>query len=130
MSERAEQLRSLERTIRDAAEMRRFLRSVDRACADCGVEYFMDRCARYCDECAERRRAEANREAQRRRRQRETRQRRLAAGVWKRTEHFLVGAAVACANCGETFPPERTTARYCSTRCRVAAHRAKKRGAK
>jgi hypothetical protein len=32
-----------------------------------------------------------------------------------------------CGHCGETFQPERTTARYCSTRCRVAANRAKKK---
>ena len=30
-----------------------------------------------------------------------------------------------CLQCGSIFTPERSTARYCSTRCRVAAHRAK-----
>ena len=30
----------------------------------------------------------------------------------------------SCAHCGATFTPKRSTARYCSTRCRVAAHRA------
>ena len=30
----------------------------------------------------------------------------------------------ACAQCGETFSPARSDARFCSTRCRVAAHRA------
>jgi hypothetical protein len=29
-----------------------------------------------------------------------------------------------CAQCGATFTPRRSTARYCSDRCRVAAHRA------
>lgn len=29
-----------------------------------------------------------------------------------------------CHQCGETFTPSRTDARYCSGRCRVAAHRA------
>lgn len=28
-----------------------------------------------------------------------------------------------CAHCGETFLPQRSTAQFCSTRCRVAAHR-------
>jgi hypothetical protein len=30
----------------------------------------------------------------------------------------------ACARCGATFTPARSDARYCSARCRVAAHRA------
>jgi hypothetical protein len=34
---------------------------------------------------------------------------------------------IACARCGRPFRPERTTGRYCSTRCRVAAHRARKK---
>ena len=29
-----------------------------------------------------------------------------------------------CTHCGETFTPKRSTAKTCSTRCRVAAHRA------
>jgi hypothetical protein len=32
-----------------------------------------------------------------------------------------------CQRCGETFMPGRCGALYCSTRCRVAAHRAKRR---
>ncbi|PBC57039.1 hypothetical protein CJ177_15815 [Rhodococcus sp. ACPA1] len=31
---------------------------------------------------------------------------------------------VACAHCSGEFTPARSDARYCSTRCRVAAHRA------
>jgi hypothetical protein len=34
----------------------------------------------------------------------------------------------ACAHCGQTFTPKRSDARYCSGRCRVAAHRAPLRG--
>lgn len=34
-------------------------------------------------------------------------------------------AAVPCSHCGESFTPKRSTAAFCSTRCRVAAHRAK-----
>jgi DNA-directed RNA polymerase subunit RPC12/RpoP len=30
-----------------------------------------------------------------------------------------------CARCGETFYPHRADARFCSTRCRVAAHRSR-----
>jgi hypothetical protein len=33
-----------------------------------------------------------------------------------------------CSHCGQPFTPERSTARYCSTRCRVAFHRAKLAG--
>jgi hypothetical protein len=29
---------------------------------------------------------------------------------------------IKCAECGERFTPQRSTARYCSARCRVAAH--------
>ena len=28
-----------------------------------------------------------------------------------------------CAQCGQTFVAKRSTARFCSTRCRMAAHR-------
>jgi hypothetical protein len=31
-----------------------------------------------------------------------------------------------CEQCGEQFAPKQTTGRYCSPRCRVAAHREKK----
>ena len=31
--------------------------------------------------------------------------------------------ATTCAHCGETFTRKRSTAQFCSTRCRVAAHR-------
>jgi hypothetical protein len=31
--------------------------------------------------------------------------------------------SVTCRSCGEAFAPARSTAVYCSTRCRVAAHR-------
>ena len=30
---------------------------------------------------------------------------------------------IACDHCAAVFAPKRSTARYCSTRCRVAAHR-------
>jgi hypothetical protein len=30
-----------------------------------------------------------------------------------------------CGQCGKTFAPAHSHARYCSTKCRVAAHRAK-----
>jgi hypothetical protein len=33
---------------------------------------------------------------------------------------------VACVRCGDRFVPVRSTAEYCSTRCRVAAHRARR----
>ena len=32
-----------------------------------------------------------------------------------------------CLHCGDTFEPERISAKFCSVRCRVAAHRAKAR---
>ena len=35
-----------------------------------------------------------------------------------------VAGSVACSHCGATFTPKRSTARFCSAACRVAAHRA------
>ena len=59
--------------------------------------------------------------------------RRVASGllVPKRLgESFsaFVLARLACRPCGGAFEPERTTARYCSARCRVAAWRGAKGG--
>jgi hypothetical protein len=31
--------------------------------------------------------------------------------------------SAACATCGTAFPAQRSTARFCTTRCRMAAHR-------
>ncbi len=36
-----------------------------------------------------------------------------------------VPVLIPCEVCGESFQPKRKTARYCSTRCRVAHHRAR-----
>ena len=50
---------------------------------------------------------------------------RLAAKRRRRRSGEVVDRAEAtCAHCGETFTPKRSTAQFCSTRCRVAAHRA------
>lgn len=35
----------------------------------------------------------------------------------------------SCVRCGEPFTAKRKSARYCSTRCRVSAHRANKSNA-
>jgi hypothetical protein len=35
-----------------------------------------------------------------------------------------MGEMILCARCGGTFEPRRLTARFCSTACRMAAHRA------
>ena len=36
--------------------------------------------------------------------------------------------SAACSACGAPFRPQRSTARFCSPRCRVAAQRARDRG--
>lgn len=43
-----------------------------------------------------------------------------------RRRHGLVQSfpMAQCAHCSELFEPKRSTAKFCSTRCRVAAHRA------
>jgi hypothetical protein len=35
----------------------------------------------------------------------------------------MAAAPIACLHCGATFTPKRSTARFCRTACRVAAHR-------
>ena len=51
---------------------------------------------------------------------------RRAWAIRKRRERSAAAGdrSLPCDHCGATFTPERSTARYCSTRCRVAAHRA------
>jgi hypothetical protein len=71
-------------------------------------------------------------EKQRERRRSTQRQRRLLrAGLleWKVMAggEFKMAVPVkrACEHCGAEFEPQRTTARFCSTKCRVYAARAK-----
>jgi hypothetical protein len=45
----------------------------------------------------------------------------LAGGKFR----MLVPVKRACEHCGEKFRPQRTTARFCSAKCRVYAARAK-----
>jgi hypothetical protein len=42
----------------------------------------------------------------------------------QRAEQRKENQPVACIHCGSEFTPKRSTAQFCSTRCRVAAHRA------
>jgi hypothetical protein len=62
-----------------------------------------------------------------RRRQRQQERRRVRAGLltekgWRkfRTVHPV---KFTCAQCGEEFLPQRSTAKFCSARCRVYWHR-------
>jgi hypothetical protein len=61
-------------------------------------------------------------EEQRQRRERH----RLAMRRWRGSD--VPHDDRSCPQCGSIFTPERSTAHYCSTRCRVAAHRAKLAG--
>jgi hypothetical protein len=98
----------------------------ERTCQRCRQKKRMAAGVRICLACKEQQQAEANRANQRRRRRRERAKRRIEAGFLKRTGPlFLVDNHATCAHCGANFEAKRTTARYCSTRCRVAAHRAK-----
>jgi len=45
---------------------------------------------------------------------------------YKRRQRNHQPKPVACAHCGEEFTPKRSTATFCSAKCRVAAHRAAK----
>jgi hypothetical protein len=42
-----------------------------------------------------------------------------------RERHRQEKVPIACATCGSSFTPQRSTACFCSAKCRVAAHRAK-----
>ena len=41
----------------------------------------------------------------------------------RRAEERDPNKPIRCEACGERFAPQRSTARFCSARCRVAAHR-------
>jgi hypothetical protein len=99
----------------------------ERTCTDCGEDRPMRPAALYCAACYGRRQAEANRVNQRKRRQRERIKRRLAAGHLQKGPCFIVSVRILCAHCGEPFRPARSSGRYCSARCRVAAHRKAKK---
>ncbi|MEN9767814.1 MAG: hypothetical protein RLZZ32_1774 [Cyanobacteriota bacterium] len=56
-------------------------------------------------------------------------QRRQRNAEWMRQhrqQHRQEKGPVACTHCGSEFTPKRSTAQFCSTACRVAAHRAAK----
>jgi hypothetical protein len=96
-------------------------------CPRCRRQCLLSSRSPYCADCLRQHQAEANRASRRQRRQEETLRRRLTAGLVRPSQEGLVPCAIACARCGQPFRPERTTGRYCSTRCRVAAHRAKEK---
>jgi hypothetical protein len=121
---RKERLRGLEAAIRIGAMLELGLQ--ERVCPVCGRDKLMRPAAQLCCACYEARQAEANRANQRKRRQRERRKRHLAAGLLKVTGSFTLKVSATCAHCGTSFEPKRCSARYCSTKCRVAAHRGKK----
>jgi hypothetical protein len=85
------------------------------------------------DKSEQRRKLEAQRE---RRRRGQQERRRLRAGLleWKVFGagefkcRMVVPVKRACEHCGAEFKPQRTTARFCSTKCRVYASRAKAKG--
>jgi hypothetical protein len=45
--------------------------------------------------------------------------------LWRHGQKKPPRPAATCGRCGETFAPARADARFCSGKCRVAAHRAK-----
>jgi hypothetical protein len=98
----------------------------DRVCPSCGRTAPMTRRSRYCLDCLKERKALANPAYQRRHRQRQKLRRRIEAGHVVATGRLTLGVRRHCDRCGVLFSPERSTARYCGARCRVAAHRAKK----
>jgi hypothetical protein len=91
-------------------------------CPECGTEERRDIRSSRCTACQKQRRRERRREAQQRRRQYKA----AAAGDRVKTTEFfqfIIPLEVSCRQCGKRFAPQRTSAQYCSARCRVAAWR-------
>ena len=124
---RKARLREIEDGLRATGAARRFRSVKSHACrircCDCGKPEVRGVQAKRCRECQGQRDRERRVHAQRKGRL-------LAAGlVAEQTQgifRVLVAVKGVCRQCGEEFPRRRTTARYCSTRCRMAAHRGKK----
>jgi hypothetical protein len=101
-----------------------------RTCTRCGASYLGRRRWRHCPACARAHTALLSRARQQRRRAREKRERHIAAGLARGDGRYIYEEVGRCCDhCGAHFMPKRTTARYCSTRCRVAAHRARQSNA-
>ena len=93
-------------------------RYIIQTCKSCDAEMLRDPLYRswkndYCQNC--------NREIKRK----ENRQ--SAKSYRIRNELVKKPALVQCAHCETCFTPKRSTSKFCSTRCRVAAHRASNR---
>jgi hypothetical protein len=90
----------------------------------CGVRVRRGNRASRCEACQAARALERRRAGQRERRA-------IKAGllgpdlVMQDGRILYPAIPAACLRCGESFTPKRTTARFCSVRCRVAHHRAK-----
>jgi hypothetical protein len=125
MNDRRDRLRKLEDAMKPVmAELLRQMKHADwreshyvvKDRRRCGEKHELYVTARYCEEC---RRAIAI-ENQRTRRH-------LRAGLILEQSRgdlrFFIFAPRECEFCGERFNPKRTTARYCSPKCRVYAHR-------
>ena len=87
-------------------------------CNHCGAEMLRDPKSKswradYCNHCQKKHKRFENRQAAKAYRQR------------NRHKTIVVHEPIACSHCGERFNPQRSTAKYCSTNCRVAAHRSK-----
>jgi len=52
---------------------------------------------------------------------------RHASWLHRRRSGQVKAGVAECQHCGDLFDQERSTAKFCSTKCRVAAHRASKR---
>jgi endogenous inhibitor of DNA gyrase (YacG/DUF329 family) len=91
-------------------------------CPDCGKTVRRGRHATRCGACQEKHTRERRRLAQQNRRQ-------LRAGLVARQVMGIfavyVPVKVPCAQCGNEFEAQRTTARFCSDKCRVYFNRAR-----
>jgi len=119
------ELREAEEVIRGAApSLSRWRRRdqsgyySDRRCRWCGEVKELHCRAKVCEDCRHERDMKKQRE-----------RRAVKAGLLVTVPHkafrLLQSAARTCGHCGGEFKPKRTTARYCSTKCRVYAARAR-----
>ena len=116
------ELKNMEAGIQAWIAQRRYYKVRRIICASCGKKEERGNATELCSACALERRRQRRRAAQQERRGLQSgRYIRQTQGIFR----VLVPKRQRCVHCGREFLPERSTARFCSTRCRVALYRSK-----
>jgi hypothetical protein len=101
----------------------RDFRYIKKKCAGCGKTGIRASATR-CSECSENHRRQLNTARQRRLRAIRAGRAEVITHVGRHVTYREVKpVAFTCQHCGSMFSPKRTTAKFCSPKCRVAAYR-------